>query len=373
MTASITPATTIRVAYENLLDLTTAVFAGHGLPEPRAAAAAAALCHGDLTGVGSHGLANLTRLYLPLLEESRVDPAAEPEITRDLGPCVVVDAHRALGLWAAGVAMDLAVERARAHGIGLASVRLLTHIGCAGYHAARAAHHGTVGLVASNCGGQRIARPPGGRLAMLGTNPLSVAAPVPGGPPFVLDMSTTVVPTGRVREAARAGREVPPGWLAADDGSPVTDPATFDRGEAHLRWLGGAPETGAYKGFGLGVTVEVLAALLSGAGFGPAREALLGDGRPSGRDDDIGLFMLAIDPGLLRPDGGFQRDADELFSTLLACPSTEDGRPVRYPGWPEAERARRYHRDGVPLSGALFDELCAVAGAAGLPALEEVA
>lgn len=373
MTRSTTRATTIRVAYPDLLDLTTAVFAGRGLPVPRAAAAAVALCHGDLTGVGSHGVANLARLYLPLFDKSRVDPRADLEIIRDLGACVVVDAHRTLGLWSAGAAMDLAVERALTHGIGLASVRNATHIGCAGHHAGRAARQGMVGMVASNCGGQRVARPPGGRLAMLGTNPLAVAAPVTAGPPFVLDMSTTVVPTGRVREAARAGRAVPPGWLTDDAGRPVTDPAAFDRGEAHLRWLGGAPETGEYKGFGLGLTVEVLAALLPGAGFGPAPEALFGDGRPSGRDDDIGLFLLAVAPDLLRPDGGFHRDAGVLFATLAGCPSTEDGQPVRYPGWPEAERAERYRRDGVPLSGELFDELCAVADAAGLTAPVAVA
>lgn len=373
MTRSTTRASTIRVPYPILLDFTTAVFAAHGLPAHKAATAAAALCHGDLTGTRSHGLANLTRQYLPLFAESRVDPNAELEITRDLGACVVVDAHRALGLWAAGAAMDLAVERAGTHGVGLVSVRDVTHIGCAGHHAGRAVDTGMIGVVASNCGGQRIARPPGGRLAMLGTNPLSVAVPVSAGPPFVLDMSTTVVPTGRVREAARAGQAVPPGWLVDDAGSLVTDPTAFEQGDAHLRWLGGSPETGVYKGFGLGLMVEVLAALLAGAAFGPDRAALLGDGRPAGRDDNIGLFLLAIAPDLLRPDGGFVRDAAVLFGTIADCPSTQDDQPVRYPGWPEAEHAERYRRQGIPMSVELFDELCAVAHDAGVAAPVAVA
>jgi LDH2 family malate/lactate/ureidoglycolate dehydrogenase len=348
----------IRVAHADLLTFTTAVFTRRGVPAARAAAAAEALCHGDLTGVTSHGLTNLTRLYLPLFDDARVDPAADLEVVRDLGACAVVDAHRALGLWAAGAAMDLAVERAGTHGVGLVSVRGSTHIGCAGHHACRAVARGMVGLVASNCGRQRIARPPGGLLPRLGTNPLSVA--VPAEPPFVLDMSTTVVPTGRVRAAAREGKAVPAGWLADDRGTPVTDPAAFDRGAAHLRWLGGDPETGAYKGFGLGLVVEVLSALLSGAGFGPSI-------REGGRDDDIGLFLLAIAPDLLRPAGAFAADAQEVFTTLLDCPPADPARPVRYPGWPEAETARRYRRDGIPLSDGLFAELCGVADAAGVP------
>ncbi|HEU0316797.1 MAG TPA: Ldh family oxidoreductase, partial [Solirubrobacteraceae bacterium] len=235
----------------------------------------------------------------------------------------------------------------------------------AGHHAARAAARGMVGIVAANCGAQRIARPPGGRVAMLGTNPLSIAAPAGGEHPFVLDMSTTAVPTGRVRAAARAGASIPEGWLADDAGHPVTDPAAFDRGEAHLMWLGGAGH-GAYKGFGLGVAVEILAALVSGAALGPAPAALDGDGGPSGRDDEIGLVFIVIAPGALRPPGEVERDAQGLFGALLACPPVAGGEPVRYPGWHEAERARTCERHGVPLAAAVYDELAAVGRSLGL-------
>ncbi|QMU71332.1 Ldh family oxidoreductase [Streptacidiphilus sp. P02-A3a] len=356
----------VRIRYEELLEFVTDLFALRGLAPERAATAAEALCYGDLTGLSSHGLANLTRLYLPLFDEGRVDPAAEPEILADRGAAVLLDARRALGLWAAGLAMDLAVERAARFGIGLVSVRGGTHLGCAGHHAARAVRGGMVGIVASNCGGQRIARPPGGRLAMLGTNPLSVAAPAGEHHPFVLDMSTTVVPTGRIRAAARAGQPVPAGWLADDQGLAVTDPAALDRGEAHLRWLGGDPATGAYKGYGLGLVVEVLSALVGGAALGPAAAALDGDGGPSGRDDDIGYLVAAIAPGTLRPQAEFARDSAGLFATLLGCPPVSPAEPVRYPGWLEGERARAALRDGVPLDPARYAELAELAAGTGL-------
>jgi LDH2 family malate/lactate/ureidoglycolate dehydrogenase len=349
------PDTTVRVPHDHLRSFTAGVFRDRGVPSARADTAATALLHGDLQGLGSHGLANLSRLYLPLLDSGRCDPGAEPGVVRDTGAAVHVDARAALGLWAAAEAMDLAVDKALVHGIGLVSVRGGTHFGCAGFHAARAAERGMIGIVASNCGGQRIARPPGGALAMLGTNPLSIAAPALPGRPFVLDMSTTVVPTGRVRAAARAGTPIPAGWLAADDGAPVTDPAAFDRGEAHLRWLGGDPETGAYKGFGLAIAVEVLTAALAGAALGPAPDALHGTGGPHGTDDDIGYLVLAIAPHTLRPGGGFTTSVRTLFGTLLECPPG----PVRYPGWLEAERAARYRADGVPLARDVYDDLIA--------------
>jgi LDH2 family malate/lactate/ureidoglycolate dehydrogenase len=358
----------VLVAYPELVGFTAEVFGRRGVPEGRARVAAEALCYGDLTGLTSHGLTNLTRLYLPLLAGGRADPAAEPEVLADRGAAVLLDARRGLGLWVAREAMDLAVERAAAYGVGLVSVRDATHFGCAGHHAAQAVRHGMIGMVAANCGRQRIIRPPGGRPAMLGTNPFSVAAPAGGHPPFVLDMSTTVVPTGKVRQAARAGRSIPAGWLADADGEPVTDPAELDRGRAYLQWLGGRPETGSYKGYGLSLTVEVLAALLPGAGLGPAAEALDGDGRPSGRDDDIGFLVLALAPATLRPADELSQDAAGLFGALLDCPPIRPDAPVRYPGWPEAEHSARALRVGVPVTAALHAELTEVAAELGLPA-----
>ncbi|MEU0895588.1 Ldh family oxidoreductase [Streptomyces massasporeus] len=347
----------VLVGHAELQNALTGLFTGHGIPAPRARLAADALCHGDLTGLDSHGVFNLTRLYLPLLESGRCDPRAEPRTVTDLGACAVVDARRALGLWAAAEAMDDAVARARRHGVGLLSVRGATHFGCAGFHAVRAAHAGMIGVVASNCGGQRIARPPGGAVAMLGTNPLSVAAPALDGRPFLLDMSTTVAPTGRVRVAGRRGTPVPAGWLEDAAGNPVTDPSAFDRGEAFLRWLGGTAETGVHKGYGLGIAVELLAAVVSGAAVGPSSAALEGDGRPHGRDDGIGFFLLAIAPDVLRPGTDVAGTTRSLFGALADCPPVPGGEPVRYPGWREAELAAERRRDGIPLPEHLYREL----------------
>jgi LDH2 family malate/lactate/ureidoglycolate dehydrogenase len=351
----------LRLAHDDLVAVTARVFTAHGVPSDRAKTAATALVYGDLSGVTSHGLTNLTRLYLKLFEDGRVKPDARPRLLADRGAAVMQDADRGLGLWVAAEAMTLAAGRAAEHGVGLVSVRNSTHIGIAGYHAALAAARQMIGLIASNCGRQRIIRPPGAAVTLLGTNPLSLAAPAgPGHHPFVLDMSTTVVPTGRVRAQARAGLPAPEGWLEDDQGEPVTDAAAFDRGEAHLKWLGGRPETGAYKGYGLGLLVEILGALLPGAGLGPEFKALGGDGRPSGRDDDIGFVALAVAPGTMRPIEEFLADAGDMFGTLLAAPPVDPDGQVSYPGRHEAERAARHLDAGVPMTPGLYGELTAV-------------
>ncbi|MET0132864.1 MAG: Ldh family oxidoreductase [Kibdelosporangium sp.] len=358
--------TTVRMVYEELVAFTAAVFTDRGVPAGRAHIAAEALCYGDLTGMSSHGTVNLTRSYLPAIDEGHIDPAATPQLLADTGAAVLLDGKRALGLWSATDALDLAATRARDTGIAMVSVRNATHFGCAGYHTGRLAQQQFIALLASNCGRQRIARAPGGRPAMLGTNPLSLASPAGRHHPYVLDMSTTVVPTGRIRAAHRAGEPIPEGWLEDADGGPVTDPGALDRGTAYLRWLGGDPATGAYKGYGLGLLVEVLAALVPGAGLGPEPAALTGDGRPTGRDDDIGFVALVVAPGALRPIGDFLEQADGLFGTLLGCPPQAPGRPVSYPGWHEAEQATRAAAHGVSLPIERYRELRDLAAERGL-------
>ena len=356
----------VSVSHDALGAFPAEVVADRGVPRGRARTAAQALVHGDLTGLTSHGLANLTRLYLPALDSGRIDATAEPEKITDTGAAVLLDGRRSLGLWAATEALELAADRAQETGVALVTMRDATHFGCAGYHTARIARRGMVAGLGSNCGRQRSARPPGGRAAMLGTNPFSVAAPAGERPPYVLDMSTTVVPTGKVRAAARAGEPIPEGWLEDAEGHPVTDPLALDTGEGFLRWLGGDPATGAFKGYGLGLMVEVLAALVPGAGLGPAPEALTGDGRPSGRDDDIGLTALVLAPGALRPERDFRTEADGLFGALLDCPPLDPARPVSYPGRPEELTATHRREHGVPLSAERHAELTALAAERGL-------
>ncbi|QIS17653.1 Ldh family oxidoreductase [Nocardia terpenica] len=356
----------VRVDHDELVAFVARIFTGRGLPADRARIAADALVYGDAAGLGSHGLANLNKLYLPLFDDDRVDPVGELAVTSDRGATAVVDAAGTLGLWTASAVLDNAADRAHRYGVGVCFVRNATHFGCAGYHTREQALRGRIALLSSNCGAQRIARPPGGRYAMLGTNPLSIAAPAGDAAPYVLDMSTTAVPTGKIRQAARRGDPIPPGWLVDESGAPLTDPAALDRGDGFPTWLGGSPETGAYKGYGLALAVEVLSALVSGAALGPAPEAYTGSGGPTGRDDDIGYFAMVIDPGAARGDSAMGPAAAGMFAALRACAPIDPAQPVGYPGVREDEKLRAARSDGVALDFALWDEVRKVASAEGV-------
>src|SRR5204862_91643 len=104
--------------------------------------------------------------------------------------------------------------------------------------------------------------------------------PARAAPPFVLDMSATVVATGRIKAAARAGEPVPAGWLRKPCGGATTDPQEYVAGDAEVAWLGGELATGGAKGYGLAVAVDLLCGALTGSGFGPRGAALADRGVP---------------------------------------------------------------------------------------------
>jgi LDH2 family malate/lactate/ureidoglycolate dehydrogenase len=242
-------------------------------------------------------------------------------------------------------------------------VRNSNHFGSAGYYSLRLARAGLVGLVMTNCGPQGVVPPLGGSVRLLGTNPLSAAVPTGEKAPFVLDMSATVVATGKLAAARAAGSPVPPGWLIGRDGSDVTDPGAYFDQTADVAWLGGRLATGGAKGYGLALLVDLLCGPLAGAAFGPRREAL--DGEPV-EDTDVGHLALAIDPAAFGPVDTFRAAVDELLGTVEDCPPAGE-RVVTYPGAPEARMAGEAVALGVALPPAVVAKLTDLGQSLGVP------
>jgi hypothetical protein len=156
-------------------------------------------------------------------------------------------------------------------------VRNSHHFGAAGYYARLAAAQGLVALITSSACTVLMV-PTRGTVPLLGSNPIAFAAPMAGGAPFVLDMATSTVATNKVKVYELNNKPVPAGWVADEQGAPVTDAAEamdviFRRPGGGITPLGGAEVTGGHKGYGLGLMVQVLSATLTGAAFAPLRAA----------------------------------------------------------------------------------------------------
>src|SRR5919112_5805934 len=166
-----------------------AIFRAWGFPGAQATTMADVLTEADLLGIDSHGI-TLVPLYDELIQSGMVVTAPHIRVVREFGATAVIDGGGGFGQAPSVRAMDLAVEKARAFGIGAVGVRNSNHFGAAGLYALRAAEKGFIGFATTAVFKASIV-PTFGREARFGTNPIAFAAPAGRNRPFLLDMATS--------------------------------------------------------------------------------------------------------------------------------------------------------------------------------------
>jgi LDH2 family malate/lactate/ureidoglycolate dehydrogenase len=337
-----------------------------GTPPDIAMDVAAVLVAADRRDIASHGTARLPQ-YVRLVETGVLDARARPVIERERAAIGRFDACNGWGHHASRVAVDRATERAADTGTYLAVLRRSNHYGIAGWYALRAAERGFIGVSLTNT--SPLVAPTRSRIPMLGTNPIAIAAPAGHFGTFCLDMATSTVPRGRIEVAARRGQAIPAGWALDPDSLPASTPEAALAGS--LAPLGGAEETGGYKGYGLALAVDMLTGVLAGAGFGPDVPSLFDDYQG---EANLGHAFLVIDPAAIEEPGAFEVRLEGYLDRLIAAPTIPDapGR-VLIAGEPEADAERRAARRGVVIDREHHEVLLGLAEQFGLPLPEAAA
>ena len=328
-----------------LLDVGTRLFVATGAPEPVAKRVAESLVLSSLVGMDSHGILRLPQ-YLEQIEKGTIVPSAQPEVIRDQGVAALMDGHWAFGQIVAERAMQLAMEKARQHTVGIVSFSKVLHIGRLGEWVAVAADQGLFGLALTNGslpGG--IVAPYGSRQRLLGTNPIAAGIPAGSHPPIVADFSTSATAEGKVRLAKNKGERIPEGYLVDREGCATTDPGDLYDGGA-LQSFGG------HKGYGLSLMVEVLGGILSGANV-PVYPAYTVQN---------GVFMMALDVTFFRPAAEYDDVVETLVDAAKAAPPAEGVDTVLVPGEPELACRRERERDGIPVDDETWAEILKAAG-----------
>jgi uncharacterized oxidoreductase len=252
------------------------------------------------------------------------------------------------------------MARAGKYGVALIALRHAGHLGRIGAWAEQAAARGLVSLHFVNSpgkGGIQVA-PFGGRERRLAPNPLAIGMPRAGGPPLVLDITTSVVPEGKVRVALNRGAQLPEGAAIDAAGNPTRDPAAY-----YGPPPGALLAMGGHKGSGLCMMVDLLAGALTGGGSS--------DPRVSGRGNN--MLSIYIDPEHLSGRAALDDAAADLAAWVRsATPIAPDGE-VLVPGEMEARCRRERSANGVPLDATTWGQISEAAAALGLAAAPLVA
>jgi LDH2 family malate/lactate/ureidoglycolate dehydrogenase len=338
---------TTRYPAAPLLAFATEAFESLGVPAVDAALWADTLVRSDLRGHASHGIFRLP-WYVRRLQRGVMRPVTELETVRDTAAVMLLDAHDGVGQVAANAAMDLAIERAKTFGIAAVSVRRSNHFGAAMYFTLKAAWAGLIGMISTNA--SPAMAPWGGRQALIGNNPWSIAAPAGRHAPLILDIANTMVARGKIYTARQEGRSIPTGWAIDQNGVPTTDPA-----EA---LAGLILPIGGHKGYAISFMMDVLSGILSGSEFADGVAGPYQAERQSGCGHLVIVLSIEAFIGL----DAFTLRVEQLIDKVKAAPLASGADEIFYPGEPEARAEAANLRDGLALPAATVAELTALAG-----------
>lgn len=327
------------------------IFERVGFTQQESADIVDVLLTADLYGIESHGVQRLIRYHLAI-EEGSIVTDAKPEIVFQTPSSVVMDAPKSMGQVVAKKGMNMAIDMAKKHGVGMVSVRGSNHYGIAGYYTKMAAEADMVGISMTNT--EAIAIPTYGKKAMLGTSPIAVC--MPADPvDFWYDAATTVITRGKLEVYRKKGVPVPKGWVADENGQDCDDAERVLKNiigklGGGIFPVGGCDElTGSHKGYGLGIIVELFTSILAGGTTSPHV-------RNSG-NADTSFCLWAIDYGIFGEKKEIKGRMSKLLQELRESPKADGHNRIYTHGEKEFESAAEKIKTGIPVNEKTLVEL----------------
>jgi len=323
-----------------------------GVRPDHAQVTARRLVEADLRGRTGHGIIRLP-LYIDRIVAGAINLRPDIRTVHQTPVSALVDGDNGLGQVVMTLAVETAIEKAKASGLAWVGTRRSNHAGAAGVYSAMAMREDLIGIYCA-VASANVMPPWGGRERLLGTNPLAVSIPAGEEVPFQLDIATTVASHGTIKVKAQAGESMPEGWVIDLDGNPITHPERADEG--FLMPIGG------YKGSGLNLAIGMLAGIMNGAAFG--REVI--DHRVVlDRPADTGQAILVLRPDLFLGIDEFKTEMDRQLRMLRGSESMTD-EPVQLAGERAVAVETQRRQDGVPVPDPLLAKLRALAERLGL-------
>jgi len=332
----------MRMPLDEIIAKLAEILEAEGFVSERADRCARLVVQADCDGVFSHGLAGFPSM-IGMVREGLIDPAAEPKLVESFGAIERWDGHRGIGPWNAWCSMNRAIALARECGMGCVALRRTNHWRRGGNYGWQAAEAGMIGICWTNT--KALMPAWGTDERTVGNNPLILAVPRSNGP-IVLDIAMSQFSFGKLGTLMRAGEQtsVPGGY--DKDGNLSCDPET-------IRGSGRALPIGYWKGSGLAILLDVIAAILSGGRT--TREIEM---HP--KESSVSQVFIAFDAERIAGPGAADRIAEEGIADIhSASPLTEGGR-VLYPGERSIETRRESERLGVEVDEQVWASICAL-------------
>jgi LDH2 family malate/lactate/ureidoglycolate dehydrogenase len=350
----------VSVSFDRLKGFICEAMVRLGLPDADAMTVATLMAKADLQGSDGHGVSRLPQ-YARRIRAGGFNVKPDIRVVREHASTALIHGDNGMGHLVMSRAAGIAIEKARATGIGWVNSQFSNHAGPASLYATMPLAHDMIGLYFA-VGNANHLPPWGGLDMLLSTNPIAAAIPAGREKPIVLDMATTVAAYGKVKTKALRGEMMPEGWMIDRTGKPLTDPKRAEEGM--LLPLGGM-EAG-YKGFGLAMVIGLIAGTLGGAAMG--RDVI-----DFNHDDDsvtnTGQAIAAINVAAFGDVATFKAAVDTIVRDLHGSERIPGVERITLPGERSEETRLARARDGIPIAPALMRGLDQLADELGIAKL----
>lgn len=263
---------------------------------------------GELSGRPTHGLIRLIKgNYGAFAEEIR----EKPQSISKTKVSTLIDGNNNVGMLVASLAMKEVIKLTKENGIGIVGTkRSVNSTGSLSYYLEKIAKENLIGIIFTQS--PPVIAPFNLKKALFGSNPIGFT--IPSYPqPIIFDMSTSAITYGSIMKAKMENKELPENVALDKNGNTTTNPSEAAEGAT-------LPFDNSYKGSGLAMIVELLAAVWNGAGYETLHQ-----------ENGCGNLFLALSPDLLSDTETLKHNAEEFIEVLRGS-VTRDGSIVRIPG-----------------------------------------
>ena len=314
----------------------------------------------DLRGIESHGAQRLKR-YVNAIKKNAVNIRPNARVEREGEIYALLDGDEGLGQPISCRAVEIAIEKAKKNYFGIVGVRNSNHFGIAGHYSLMAVDKDLIGISMTTT--RPLVSPTWGIEKVVGTNPIAVGAPVEDKPPFLLDMATSVVATGKFEMYKRKNEHIPKGWGIDKNGNLTADPNDVLYGGAELP-LGGLGEIlGGHKGYGLSLVVDILSGVLTNATWSKWVK------NTDEKNSNLGHLFIVINVEAFLPLDEFKRKMRDMIMDIKRS-KTVEGKKIWYPGEKGALTMETRLKIGIPIYYKVLDEINRMAEEVGVEKLE---
>ena len=333
---------TVHVTYENMRSEFVRILTNSGFTERKADRCAEIFALNSLAGVSSHGVNRFPR-FIGNIKKGYVKPDSEPSVIKSVGALEQWNGNLGPGPLNALLATERAMELASQFGVGLVAMGNTNHWMRGGTYGWKAAGKGYAFIAWTNTEANMPAW--GAKDFRIGNNPLVFAVPYENEA-IVLDFAMSQFSYGKLEMYQLEGKQLP-------------YPGGFDKEGGLTSWPGEIIETrralpiGYWKGSGLSILLDILAATLSGG---------LSTSEISQKKAEYALsqVFIAISLKKLTNYENIESTVRNIIRSVKESDPAEPGGEIRYPGENIIKVREENRKNGISVNKSVWKTILAL-------------